>query len=69
MGEAMGQNLTNDILKNIPAFPSTSQLAFPPPQDTNVYSLEPFIQDNGFTIVELQRINVRDIFSDFESQI
>lgn len=71
-GQAMGQNLTNDLLKNIPAFPSTSQLVLPPPpnpQDTNEYSLVPFLQDNRSRIAELQRINVGDIFSDFESQI
>lgn len=36
-------------------------------QDTNEYSLEPFLQDNSSTIAELQRIIVCDIFSDFES--
>lgn len=42
MGQAMGQYLTNDIVKNIPALSSTSQLALPPSQDTNEYSLVPF---------------------------
>lgn len=68
MGQAMGQYLTNDIVKNIPAFQS-SQLALPPPRDTNVYSLVPILQDNSPTIAELQRNNVGDILSDFESQI
>lgn len=69
MGQAMGQYLTNDIVKNIQAFPSTSPLALPPPQDTNEYSLRPFLQDNSSTIAEIQRINVGDILSDFESEI
>lgn len=69
MEQAMGQNLKNDLVKNIPAFPSTSQLALPPLQGTNEYSLVPFLQDNRSTISELERINVGDIFRDFESQI
>lgn len=68
MGQTMGQNLTNDLGENIPALPSTSQLALPPPQDTNESSLVPFVQDNGSTIAELQGINIGDLFSDFESQ-
>lgn len=42
MGQGMGQNLTNDLMKNILALPSTSQLALPPPQDNNESTLVPF---------------------------
>uniref|UniRef100_A0A8W8HKQ2 Uncharacterized protein n=1 Tax=Magallana gigas TaxID=29159 RepID=A0A8W8HKQ2_MAGGI len=38
-------------------------------QDTNEYSLRLFLQDNSSTIAEIQRINVGDILSDFESEI
>lgn len=37
--------------------------------DLNEYSLQPFLQYNSSTIAKLQRINVGDILSDFESQI
>lgn len=65
MGQAMGHNLTHNIVKNIQAFPSCRRLG----QDTNEYSLRPFLQDNSSTIAEIQRINVGDILSDFESEI
>lgn len=54
MGQTVGRNLINDLVKKIPAFPSTLQLALPLPQDTNEYSLEPFLQDNSSTILSIQ---------------
>lgn len=65
MGQAMGQNLKNDIVKNILAFPSCRRLG----QDTNEYSLRPFLQDNSSIIAEIQRINVGDILSDLNPKL
>lgn len=70
VGQAMGQDFTNNLGVNIPALPTSSQMASLPPQDTYKSSLVPFMQDNSSTIADLQDItcDIGDLFSDFESQ-